>query len=76
MHLTDIAESAYTPDRRAEVCDSRTKGKRRICTMTVILLAVLVPLAFAVSWIIGLRFIHTNIAKTNLEDRARVRTTP
>jgi hypothetical protein len=43
--------------------------------MTVILLAVLLPLAFAVSWIIGLRFIHANIAKTNLEDRARIRTT-
>jgi hypothetical protein len=31
---------------------------------------------FAVSWIIGLRAIHSNIAKNNLEDRKRVRTTP
>jgi hypothetical protein len=39
--------------------------------MTVILLAVLLPSAFAVVWIIGLRFIHANIAKTNMQDRAR-----
>jgi hypothetical protein len=44
--------------------------------MTVILLAVLIPSAFAVCWIIGLRFIHAHIAKTNLEDRARFHTTP
>ena len=44
--------------------------------MFVILLAVLLPLAFAVAWIVGLRFIHANIAKTNMEDRARVRATP
>jgi hypothetical protein len=44
--------------------------------MTVILLAVLLPLAFAVAWRIGLRFIHANIAKTNLQDRARLRPTP
>ncbi|HEX4652010.1 MAG TPA: hypothetical protein VH250_10975 [Granulicella sp.] len=43
--------------------------------MIVMLLALLVPLAFAVAWIIGLRFIHANIAKTNIEDRARIRAT-
>ncbi len=44
--------------------------------MLVILLAVLLPTLFAVSWIVGLRFIHANIAKNNLEDRKRIRATP
>ena len=44
--------------------------------MSVILLAVLLPTLFAISWIVGLRVIHGNIAKNNLEDRKRIRPTP